>query len=77
MITANHPFITESGPHTFTCFASDVEAFRQFFPKFVCTNIGNKQPFVGHSKKVNSDGDVLYVRYRQQMGCVELIVYND
>lgn len=77
MITYNHPFITESSLHTFTCFASDVEEFRRGFPKIVPTNMGNKMPFVGHSKKVNADGDTEYVRYRQTAGCIELVVYND
>jgi hypothetical protein len=77
MITYNHPFVTESSLHTFTCFASDVEEFRRGFPKIVPTNMGNKMPFVGHSKKVNTDGDIEYVRYRQTAGCIELVVYND
>jgi hypothetical protein len=77
MITCNHPFIKETEIHVFSCFASDVEEFRRGFPKIVPTNMGNKQPFVGYTKKVDSDGDVVYVRYRQQLGCIDLIVYND
>jgi hypothetical protein len=75
MITAND-FITESSVHTFSCFASDVEDFRKGFPRVVATNLGNKQPFIGYTKKVDKDGDLLYVRYRQQLGCIDLIVYN-
>ena len=77
MITYNHPFIKETEIHVFTCFASDVEEFRKGFPKTVPTTMGNKQPFVGYTKKINRDGDVEYVRYRQQLGCIDLIVYND
>ncbi len=77
MITYNHPFIKETKLHVFSCFASDVEEFRKGFPKIVPTSMGNKQPFVGYTKKVDSDGDVVYVRYRQQLGCIDLIVYND
>lgn len=75
MITAND-FITESSVHTFSCFASDVEDFRKGFPRVVSTNLGNGQPFIGHTKKVDKDGDLLYVRYKQQLGCIDLIVYN-
>jgi hypothetical protein len=76
MITANE-LIVEGPVHTFTCFASDVEEFRKGFPKVVQTNIGNKLPFIGHTKKVDINGDLLYVRYKQQAGCIDLIVYND
>lgn len=68
--------IMEGPIHTFYCFASDIEAFRNGFPKVVPTNLGNAQSFIGHSKKVDNDGDVLYVRYKQQAGCIDLIVYN-
>ena len=76
MITAND-FIAETSIHLFTCFASDVAEFRKGFPKAVPTSLGNKLPFIGYSKKVDNDGDLLYVRYKQQAGCIELIVYND
>ncbi len=75
MITSDD-FIIEGPVHTFTCFASDVEDFRKGFPRVVPTNLGNGQPFVGYTKKVDKDGDLLYVRYRQQLGCIDLIVYN-
>ena len=75
MITANE--VKESSIHQFSCFASDVNEFRQGYPRVVPTNLGNSLPFVGIRKKVNADGDLLYVRYRQQMGCIELVVYND
>lgn len=77
MIAADHPFISEASVHVFSCFASDVEEFRKGFPKTVPTSMGNKQPFVGYTKKVDSNGDVVYVRYKQQLGCIDLIVYND
>lgn len=52
MITYNHPFIKETEIHVFSCFASDVEEFRKGFPKIVPTSMGNKQPFVGYTKKL-------------------------
>ena len=76
MITAND-FITENSVHSFSCFASDVAEFHKGFPKAVQTSLGNKLPFIGHTKKVDINGDLLYVRYKQQAGCIELIVYND
>jgi len=76
MITLDD-FVTETSTHVFTCFASDLAVFRQNFPRIVPTSLGNGQPFVGLSKKVDSEGDLLYVRYRQQLGCVDLIVFND
>ena len=77
MMNANNPFITEDHVHNFSCFASDVDVFRQGFPRVVQTSMGNKMPFVGHSKKINRDSDTEYVRYRQTAGCIELVVYND
>lgn len=76
-IDVNHPFIDENGVHQFVCFASDVGSFRNGFPKVVTTNIGNGQPFVGHRRKLNKDGDLEYVVYLQQLGCVTLKVFND
>ncbi len=52
MITSDD-FIIEGPVHTFTCFASDVEDFRMGFPRVVPTNLGNGQPFVGYTKKVD------------------------
>lgn len=74
MITPND--VIETGNMIFMCSASDVEAFRKGFPKTVKTCLGNGMAFVGHSKKI-VDGDLLYVRYRQAAGCIDLIVYND
>lgn len=77
MITLENHAIEEIGNHTFSCFASDVDEFRKGFPKSVKTNIGNGRPFIAHSKKVNSNGDIERVRYIQEFGCVTLVVYND
>lgn len=78
MISTNNPLITTGSlPFVYSCFASDIEEFRKGFPKVVQTSMGNKLPFVGYSKKINTDGDTEYVRYRQTAGCIELVVYND
>jgi hypothetical protein len=78
MIDSSNSLITAGDlPFVFSCFASDIEDFRRGFPKTVPTNMGNKLPFVGHSKKVSPEGDLEYVRYVQSAGCLELVVYND
>ena len=77
MLTGEHIHQDRDNQFEFYCFASDVEQFRAGFPRTVETNIGNGQPFVGRTKKVDSDGDIVYVRYTQQLGCYDLIVYND
>jgi hypothetical protein len=40
------------------------------------TTMGNGMPFVRSTKKVQ-DGDLLYVRYQQSNGVLDLIVFND
>jgi hypothetical protein len=75
MLSADDVFLTEKH-NVFTCFASEVNVFRDGFPKVVPTSAGNGQPFIGHTKKVDNDGDLLYVRYKQQAGCIDLIVFN-
>ena len=64
----------------YTAFASDlyddVPDLRIGFPRVINTNLGNGQPFIGTSKKVNADGDIEYVRYYQQLGCIQLIIFN-
>lgn len=65
----------------YTAFASDlyddVPDLRRGFPRVIKTSLGNKMPFIGHSKKVNADGDIEYVRYNQRFGCISLIIFND
>lgn len=79
MITREHA--TEYEVHHFSTFASDlydaVPEMRHGFPAVIPTNLGNGQPFIGFKKKLDYDGDLMYVRYRQQLGCINLIVYND
>lgn len=67
--------VTEARPHVFTCDASDIQL--RNWTKCVGTTLGNGRPFVRLTKKVDAEGDVEYVRYRQSEGCIDLIVYND
>ena len=73
--------VTEHEIHRFVTFASDlygsVPELREGFPRSIPTNLGNGQPLIGYRKKINSDGDLEYVRYQQQFGCIEVKIFND
>lgn len=75
MITAADA--TENETHMFTMFASDYDGTRQGWPARLETNLGNGQPFLRTSKKVDADGDTMWVTYVQAFGCIRLRVYND
>ncbi len=49
----------------------------QGWPKSADTNLGNGQPLVAEHIERDADGDVMFVRYLQQCGCVSLTVFND
>lgn len=76
MITAAD-FVDEDAPNHFVCCASDIDIFRRGFPRIAPTTLGNGGDFIGTSKKLSEDGDLMYVRYVQQLGGATLIVYND
>lgn len=71
---------TEQSPHQFTAFASDlstiVPEFRTGFPPRINATIGNGRPLYAISKVVR-DGDIQYVRYGQECGCIQIKVFND
>jgi hypothetical protein len=79
MLTRKH--VTEVEVHLFAAEASDLydacPDFRVGWPRLVSTSLGNGQPFQRISKRVDDEGDVLYVRYRQCNGCIDLKVFND
>lgn len=74
--------VTEVEPHRFSVEASSLSVFIADFkpgrawPRQINTTMGNGQPFVGVSRKVE-DGDLIYARYVQTNGCITLKVYND
>jgi hypothetical protein len=47
------------------------------WPASIPTRIGNGYPLLRQSMEVNPDGDLLYITYAQQFGCVTLRVFND
>jgi hypothetical protein len=46
------------------------------WPVKIETDMGNGLPFVFYDKKID-DGDLLWVTYRQDLGCISLRIYND
>lgn len=63
--------------HLFAMDASDFDLTRAGWPMAIPTNLGNGQNFIRTSKKVDADGDVMWVTYTQLLGCIRLRVYND
>jgi hypothetical protein len=69
--------VTESEVHTFTAEASSLGLPPGEWPVSLETEIGNRQPFIRTSRKIDADGDTMWVTYRQALGCVTLRVFND
>lgn len=69
--------IHEDSLHEFVCEHSDLGLRVGDWPEQIPTTHGNKKPFLRSTKKINADGDLEYVRYRQALGCISLIVFND
>lgn len=73
-------YVHEFEPHKFTADASDlydaVPEMREGFPRAIETSLGNGQPFMlAHIER--DEGDILYARYDQSLGCISLRVFND
>jgi hypothetical protein len=73
--------VTEVNPNEFCADASDIgitagSIASGGWPTYLKTDIGNKMPFVAVSKRV-VDGGLLFVRYRQSNGCIDLVLFND
>lgn len=66
----------EHEAHKFSLDASDLGLRPGEWPRVVDTTIGNRQPFLAQARETR-DGDLLWVDYRQNLGCVTLRVYND
>ncbi len=62
--------ITEFEPHLFAAEASDLGLRPGEWPERLETSIGNKMPLMRTSKKVDAEGDVLWVTYLQGNGCI-------
>lgn len=71
-----YAFFTEHAPNEFSGFASDLPETRKGWPAQIETTIGNKQPLLRSTKKMDADGDIQYVRYVQANGCITLKIFN-
>lgn len=69
--------LLEVEPHLFVAEASELRLPVGVWPLRIDTSLGNGQPLERQTKKVDADGDILYVRYRQRFGCVNLKIFND
>lgn len=70
--------LVESEPHIFVAEASELQLPPGTWPAYIHVDgLGNGQPFVRTSKKVDREGDILRVRYRQALGCVDILIFND
>jgi hypothetical protein len=68
--------VIESKVHEFTAEASELGFPVGQFPEKILTDMGNGQAFVRVSE-IGRDGDLLWVLYRQALGCISLKVFND
>jgi hypothetical protein len=68
--------VTEEEVHLFTVEASSLGLRAGEWPQKIETEIGNRRPFIRTSKKVGDEG-LLWVTYRQDLGCVVLRIFND
>lgn len=64
---------TETAPHQFCSEASELRFPRNqsYWPRVVQTDLGNKRPFIMFEE---IDGAA---KYRQDLGCATLSVFND
>jgi len=76
-MTVTYANVVEFEPHRFVAEASELGLRAGEWPTQIPTEIGNRQPFIRRSKKVDAEGDLLWVTYEQALGCVRLRVFND
>jgi hypothetical protein len=84
MLTNDHVvqgIVSENGPHQFSTYASDLMSVFDGFgpgnwPGELQTTLGNGRPFRVTMNRV-LDGDLVFVKYQQDEGCLTLTVYND
>ena len=62
--------------YRFSACASDIGLKAGDWPTSIETDLGNGQPFLRQSKKVDA-GSLLWVTYAQALGCIFLRIYND
>ncbi len=76
-------FFLETSIHTFTAEISELShggqlAGRNGLPtRFIIPGLGNGNSFAPIKIERNQDSDLMFVKYRQVLGCVEVIIFND
>lgn len=75
-VNYDNVFPSEKSPYEYTAEASELGLPPGQWPYLMTTTMGNGMPFVRTTKKVLND-DLIYVRYQQSNGVLDLIVYND
>ena len=71
--------VTETRFHHFVTEASTLELAPGVAPRTIPTSLGNRQPFVltGIRKDTLSNEEFVVLKYRQQLGCITLTVFDD
>ena len=76
-------FFQETSLHTFTAEISELAHGKQLegrrgLPKrFMIPGAGNGNAFVAHKIERDDIGDLQFVEYRQSLGCLKAIIFND
>lgn len=82
MHTIKREFFQETSVHTFTAEVAELAYGKQLegrtgLPrKFIIKGVGNGNPFIATVIDRNEDG-LRFVKYRQLLGCCEVIIFND
>lgn len=76
-ITYDTPSIGEYATHAFNAEASTIGLRPGEWPERLETTMGNRMPLLRTSKRVDNDGDLLWVTYWQANGCISLRIFND
>lgn len=82
MHTIKREFFQETSLHTFTAEVAELVYGKQLegrsgLPRrFVIPKVGNGNPFVATVIDRSEDG-LRFIKYRQQFGCCEAIIFND
>lgn len=68
--------VSEHDVHQFVAEASSLGLHPGMWPTHIDTTLGNKQHFV-RAHFEHHDGNLLWARYDQALGCISLKIFND
>lgn len=76
-MTIDRELLLETEPHSFCADASELGwAPGQWPTQFDLISLGNGLPFMIVGRET-CDGDLMFVRYRQANGIVDITIFND